>query len=251
MFSQLWQKHNLHTEDLISGKTPFILIPNVISKSTCASLSEKIFKNYKTIPGPGMKNKIGTSLGSHIYEKSKYFLNSKKSNTYTQNIFSDSHSPLKSMHQIISQTFQKQISTASENEMSYSECVIRIHNDRDSVHLHRDNCNFEMPDYTVSKYKNQLSAILYLQSPESGGELTVYDKQWNRYDERSRQPDFGYSFDLVNGVSYTSISPIVGNLVLLNPNFYHKVESVSGHKPRVSVGFFFGESSTSKLSCWT
>ena len=251
MFSQLWQKHNLHTEDLISGKTPFILIPNVISKSTCASLSEKIFKNYKTIPGPGMKNKIGTSLGSHIYEKSKYFLNSKKSNTYTQNIFSDSHSPLKSMHQIISQTFQKQISTASENEMSYSDCVIRIHNDGDSVHLHRDNCNFEMPDYTVSKYKNQLSAILYLQSPERGGELTVYDKQWNRYDERSRQPDFGYSFDLVNGVSYTSISPIEGDMVLLNPNFYHKVESVSGHKPRVSVGFFFGESSTSKLSCWT
>ena len=251
MYSKLWQNHDLDTPDLTSGKTPFIVIPNVISEYTCASLSEKILKNYKTVPGPGIKNKIGTSLGSHIYEKSKYFLNSKKSNASIQKIFSDSHSPLKSMHQIISQTFQKQVSTASENEMSYSDCVIRIHNAGDSVHLHRDNCNFEMSDYTVSKYKNQLSAILYLQSPERGGELTVYDEQWTRYDERSRQPDFGYSFDLVNGVSYTSISPIVGNLVLLNPNFYHKVESVYGGKSRVSVGFFFGESSTSELSCWT
>ena len=251
MYGQLSQTPNLDTEDLISGKAPFIVIPNVISESTCISLCEKIFKNYKTFPGPGIKNKIGTSLGSHIHEKSKYFLNSQKSNTFIKNIFSDVCSPLKPMRQIISQTFHKQISTASENKMSYSDCVIRIHDEGDSVHLHRDNCNFEMPDYTVSKYKNQLSAILYLQSPEHGGELTVYQKQWNRYDERSRQPDFGYSFDLVNGTSYTSISPTAGSMVLLNPNFYHKVESVHGNSSRVSIGFFFAESSKYKLSCWT
>tara|TARA_B100001750_G_scaffold244361_1_gene261510 strand:+ start:369 stop:1124 length:756 start_codon:yes stop_codon:yes gene_type:complete len=251
MSSQLWQKYNLETEDLTSGKTPFIIIPNVVSESTCALLSKKILKNCTTVPGPGIKNKIGTSLGSHIYEKSKYFLNSKKSNTFIKNIFSDVHSPLKSMHQTISQTFQKHISTASENKMSYSDCVIRIHNDGDSVHLHRDNCNFEMPDYAVSKYKNQLSAILYLQSPERGGELTIYDKKWDRYDERSRQPNFGYSFDLVNDVSHTSISPTTGSLVLLNPNFYHNVESVYGNKPRVSIGFFYAESSKYELSCWT
>ena len=251
MYGQLWQKYNLNAEDFISGKAPFLVIPNVISESTCILLSEKIFKNYKTVPGPGIKNKIGTSLGSYIYEKSKYFSNSKESNEFIENIFSDVYSPLKVIRQIISETFQKQISIASENKMLYSECVIRIHNDGDSVHLHRDNCNFEMPDYTVSKYKNQLSAILYLQSPERGGELTVYDKQWNRYDERSRQPDFGYSFDLVTDVSHTSISPIAGSLVLLNPSFYHMVESVYGCKSRVSIGFFFAESSKYKLSCWT
>ena len=251
MYSKLWQNHDLDAADLTSGKTPFIIIPNIISESTCASLSEKIFKNFKTVPGPGIKNKIGTSLSSHIYEKSKYFLNSQKSNTFIKNIFSDECSPLKLMHKIIAQTFEKQISTAFENKMSYSDCVIRIHNDCDSVHLHRDNCNFEMPDYAVSKYENQLSAILYLQSPERGGELTVYDKQWNRYDERSRQPNFGYSFDLVNGVSHTSISPTVGSLVLLNPNFYHKVESVHGTESRISIGFFFAESSQYELSCWT
>ena len=251
MYGQLWQKYNLNAEDFISGKAPFLVIPNVISESTCSLLSEKIFKNFKTVPGPGIKNKIGTSLGSHIYEKSKYFLNSKKSNMFVENIFSDGGSPLKPMRQIISQTFHKQISTASENKMSYSDCVIRIHNEGDSVHLHRDNCNFEMPDYDVSKYKNQLSAILYLQSPEHGGELTVYDKQWTRHDECSRQPDFGYSFDVVNNATHTSISPIPGSLVLLNPNFYHNVESVRGSKSRVSIGFFFAESSTYELSCWT
>jgi len=251
MYSQLCQNRNLDTEELKSGKIPFIVIPNIISESTCALLSKKIFKNYKIIPGPGIKNKIGTSLGSHIYEKSNYFLNSKKSNMFLKNIFSDGYSPLKSMRRIISQIFNKQISTASENKMSYSDCVIRIHSQGDSVHLHRDNCNFEMPDYSVSKYKNQLSAILYLQSPECGGELTVYDKQWDRFDERSRQPDFGYSFDLVNDITHTSVSPIAGSLVLLNPNFYHKIEYVHGNKSRVSVGFFFAESSKHELSCWT
>ena len=251
MSSLIWEKSNSQIKDLIFGKIPFLLIPHVISEPICVSLCDEIFSNYKATDDSGPVTKIGTSLSSYIYEKSKYFSNSKKSNIIIQNIFSNSISPLNVMHKTISEFFQKQVFTATEDVMSYSECVIRIHKDGDSVHLHRDNCNFEMPDYSVSKYKNQLSAILYLQSPHLGGELTIYDKQWSRYDERMRQPDFGYSSDLINDVPHTTISPLAGNLILFNPNFYHRIECVHGIKPRVSVGFFFAESFDGNLYCWT
>ena len=241
---------NSRIDDLISGKIPTIEISNLLSKSECELLCEKILKNYSTTPGPGLTTQIGTSLSTHIYDRANYFSNAKKSNQFIQNLFSKTISPIDKMHQILEKIFEKKISTATEDNMNYSDCVIRIHKNGDSVHIHRDNCNFEMPEYVVSKYQHQLSAILYLQSPQSGGELKIYDKHWCKDDEFQRQPDFGYSSTVVDGFDHITISPIPGNLVLLNPNFYHKIESVFGTKHRISIGFFFAESSENDLSCW-
>ena len=144
--------------------------------------------------------KFGTSLSSHIYEKSQYFSNAKKSNDFLKKLFAENTSPIISMRKTISKIFQKQLTTASENGMAYSDAVIRIHGTDDSVHLHRDNSHFEMSHYDVSCLKNQLSAILYLQSPQEGGELTIFHKMWNKNDECMREPDFGYSSELIKDV---------------------------------------------------
>ena len=155
------------------------------------------------------------------------------------------------MKQTISKIFQKQLFTAFENEMIYSIAMIRIHEDGDFVHLHRDNSNFEMSEYGISNFKNQLSAILYIQSPLLGGELTIYDKMWNKNDERMRHPEFGYSLDLIKNVTQKKIFPVIGNMIIFNPKLYHKVESVIGIKSRISLGFFFGDVSKNYLCSWT
>ena len=245
------QYKNSQIHNLISGNIPVIEIPNALSKSECFLLCNEISKHHSTSSGPGLITKLGTSLSSHIYDKANYFSNAQNSNQFIQNLFSHTISPVDKMHQILEHLFQKKISTATEYDMKYSDCVIRIHQNGDSVHIHRDNCNFEMPEYVVSKYGNQLSAILYLQSPQSGGELTIYDKQWCKDDESQRNPDFGYSSDVVDGVEHVTIRPIPGNLVLLNPNYYHKIGSICGPKPRISIGFFFAESSENNLYCWS
>ena len=247
---QLFTNPDSTYENLISGKIPAIIIPDVISKLHCEKLCNKILTTQHMTSGPGISNKIGTSISSHIYEKSKYFSNAQKSNQKIQNIFSDVQSPLYLMQKTITDIFQKQISTATENSMSYSNAVIRIHQDRDSVHLHRDNSNFEMPEYSISHFENQLSAILYLQSPKKGGDLTIYQKIWHKEDEKLRQPEFGYSSEIVNNVQQTRILPISGTMVIINPKFYHQIESVSGVKQRISLGFFFGELSKSQLYSW-
>ena len=65
-----------------------------------------------------------------------------------------------------------------------------------------------------------------------------------------REPDFGYSSNLVKGLHHTSISPTTGNMVILNPKFYHQIETVFGNKPRITLGFFFGEFSQNSLRSW-
>ena len=244
--SQILSKSSSY-DDLITGKTPALIIPGILSKIECSLICSKIMK----INASGNNSKFGTSLSSHIYEKSKYFSNAQKSNKFLIKLFSGNISPLTLMRENISKIFQKPVFTATENNKNYSEAIIRIHKKNDSVHLHRDNSNFEMSDYNVSNLKNQLSAILYLQSPEQGGELTIYHKLWNKEDERMREPDFGYSSALIEDVHKTKISPIEGNMVLLNPKFYHQIESVSGSRSRISIGFFFGELSKNYLCSWS
>ena len=234
--------------EIISGKIPALIVPGILSKTECASLSAKISNIKTTNKNP---KKFGTSLSSHIYEKSQYFLNAKKSNDFLKKLFAENTSPIISMRKTISKIFQKQLTTASENAMTYSDAVIRIHGNDDSVHLHRDNSNFEMSHYNISSLKNQLSAILYLQSPQKGGELTIFHKMWSRNDERMREPDFGYSSKLIKDVNQTKISPIEGDMVVLNPKFYHQIESVSGLRNRISIGFFFGELSKNNFCSWS
>ena len=235
-------------DDLITGKIPALIIPEVLSKSDCISISSEILNMSQRNDS---STKFGTSLSSNIYEKQKYFSKSKKSNEILKNLFSENISPLTFMQQKISKLFGKKIYTATENENAYSDAVIRIHGNDDSVHLHRDNSNFEMSEYNVSRFKNQLSAILYVQSPDVGGELTIFHKMWSKKDEIMREPEFGYSSDLIKGVYQTKIRPIAGNMLILNPKFYHQIESISGLKSRVTLTFFFGESTENCFNSWT
>ena len=247
----LSEKTNSTYADLVSGKTPALIIPNVLSSSFCISLSRKILKTNLIGFNLGISKKIGTSLSSHIYKKSEYFSNALLSNQTLKNLFSDNVSPIDVMQQTISKISQKKISSAFENEMIYSIAMIRIHEHGDSVHLHRDNSDFEMSEYGISNLKNQLSAILYLQSPLNGGKLRIYNKMWNKNDEHMRCPEFGYSSDLIKNVPQKNIFPIAGNMVIFNPKLYHQVESVIGIKSRISLGFFFGEMSKNHLCSWT
>ena len=237
--------------DLVSGKTPALIVPSVLSSSFCISLSRKILKTNLMGVNLGISKKIGTSLSSHIYKKSEYFSNALLSNQTLKNLFSDNVSPIDVMQQTISKISQKKISSAFENEMIYSIAMIRIHEHGESVHLHRDKSDFEMSEYGISNLKNQLSVILYLQSPLNGGKLTIYNKMWNKNDEQMRCPEFGYSSDLIKNVPQKNIFPIAGNMVIFNPKLYHKVESVIGIKSRISLGFFFGEMSKNHLCSWT
>ena len=71
-----------------------------------------------------------------------------------------------------------------------------------------------MKEYNVSQIKNQLSAILYLQSPNEGGQLTIFHKMWNKKDEHLREPEFGYSSNLIKNVSQKKILPTAGTMVV-------------------------------------
>ena len=236
--------------DLTIGNIPALIIPNIISNEECQRITSRILSTNQTSSGLGITKKIGESLNSYLYNKIEYFKNAKLSNQILKKIFSKNDPRNKMMNQI-SNMFGKRIEFAKEKSMQYSNGVIRLHLLGDNIHIHRDNANFEALDFSVSKLSTQMSAVLHLQPAKSGGELKVFHKLWQKSDERFRNPNFGYSEDVINGIQSTSIKNNPGDLVIINPRLYHMVDRVRGKLERISLGFFFGQDVDSILYAWS
>jgi hypothetical protein len=130
---------------------------------------------------------------------------------------------------------------ASESGKFFSPFIIRMHGKGTSIPLHKDNVCYEGKEYYISNSDAQLSCILHLQGTEAGGDLVVYNKNWKKCDEKYRQIDFGYCEKLVSSDQSSVISNIEpGDLVLINPLHYHKVTTILGSTPRITLGMFIG-----------
>ena len=109
------------------------------------------------------------------------------------------------------------------------------------IPIHKDNVTYEGKEYNLSNIGKQLSCVLHLQKSESGGELTVYDKQWTKKDEKNREIMFGYTDKVISNCNTCKISNInQGDMVIINPNYFHSVSEITGKTPRVTLGTFLG-----------
>ncbi|MDH3395097.1 MAG: hypothetical protein OEL52_02965 [Nitrosopumilus sp.] len=69
----------------------------------------------------------------------------------------------------------------------------------------------------------------------------MYNKQWKKEDERFRNIDFGYSSKVTEPSEFCKISNFkAGDLVIMNPNYYHEVTKITGNTPRITLGMFLG-----------
>ena len=244
---------DLQTEyfhELSVGNIPAIIFPKILDKRECDDLSAKILATKELSLGPGYTEKIGESLNSYVSNKLEYFIKSKSSNDVLRKIFSYAD-PQQKMLAKISTSSGKKIQFAREKSLQYSHGIIRLHKPDTTIHIHRDNASFEASNFSVSELSGQLSAVLHLQSAESGGTLSIFDKFWVKADEKYRKPVFGYSKEVIKKAPQTSILCRQGDLVVINPKKYHSVNSVRGKLTRITFGFFFGHDKHSNLFAWS
>ena len=104
----------------------------------------------------------------------------------------------------------------------------------------------------MSSIDGQLSCVLHIQESEEGGDTTIYKKKWKKTDEKFRNIEFGYSENVINSSESWKISNLnAGDLVILNPNYYHEVSEIRGDTSRISLGMFLGFfEDTKKIVAW-
>lgn len=237
------QKSNgIDLECIISGKTPMIIIRNFYSQELCRAAVDKIMTlNNAAIQNENPRH-MGPFLMAYTTSKKKYFEDAIRAKITLGEIFSDIQNPIPCIYETAGNALPEySVSLAREYQNDYSQAIIRIHKKKSSVLIHKDNVRYEGKEYAVSKIDHQISCVLHLQESESGGVLVMYDKQWKRADERFRNVDFGYSPNLVKSACHCRAPDIEsGDLVIINPEYYHKVTTITGNTPRVTLGMFLG-----------
>lgn len=247
------QDGGISLECLISGKAPMVVIRNFYDENSCQTAVEKIKKYDQARFQDGKLKHIGPFLMAHVTDKKKYFKNAIEVQRTFEEIFYGIENPVRQIHDAVGGMFPgHSVSLARELQNYHSQAIIRIHEKGRSVPIHKDNVRYEGKEYALSNIDHQLSCVLHLQESESGGELVVYSRRWKKADERFRNIDFGYSLDPEeSGQPCRAPSLGAGDLVIINPLFYHEVTKITGDIPRITLGMFLGfYSQGCKIVAW-
>lgn len=100
----------------------------------------------------------------------------------------------------------------------------------------------------VSIVEEQISYFIMLQPPDQGGELTVYDIEYDKVKRKEAEwnnktliDDDGKLIDLENpeGVRRRKLRPGKGDMIIFDGgNIWHRVENPTGTKSRITAGGF-------------
>jgi len=239
------QQNKKKLNEIVDGTFSVLIIENFYDVNSCNTIIQRI--NSKTKNQDNM-TKIGISLVSYANRKKDYFIQANIIRKTLRDIFFEIPDPRKKIHDLLGEFFpNKEISIAVEKGKKYACGIIRLHGLEDSASLHRDNVSYEAKNFNVSKFPIQLSTVLYIQQSEKGGELVLYRKPWEKSDERYRNIEFGYKREVVaNSTQHVKIKPSQGDLVIINPNYYHEILPVKGSKRRITLGLFLAFSKYGK-----
>lgn len=228
-------------KSLLSGDLPAIVIQDFYEKKDCQIIVDRIIKHKTNDFQNGKLKHIGPFLMSYTTKKEEYFKAVTEIQKTFDKIFYRMKKPTSQIHEITSHMLPGYSIANIEFQEVYSPFIIRIHEKGKAIPLHKDDIRYEGKNYAIHNVVHQLSCILHLQETEKGGELILYDKRWKKSDERYRNIDFGYSSDLVSSSRSCEICNLKsGDLVIINPNYYHEVKKINGEIPRITLGMFLG-----------
>jgi hypothetical protein len=144
-------------------------------------------------------------------------------------------------------------------ESRYPEHTIRIlFPYRGGIQMHCENYLFSLFKETSADlrkqldYSNGLSYWVLINKPEAGGELVVYDLEWDKVkDDLDNVVTVNKEgkFDLVNrdSTNYMNIQVNEGDMVIFAAGqIWHKIAKIRGLTSRVTIGGFMGFSAENK-----
>ncbi|MFW0788523.1 2OG-Fe(II) oxygenase [Gordonia sp. CPCC 205333] len=129
--------------------------------------------------------------------------------------------------------------------------VVRYQQAGVDLEPHTDNVRRNLPENDLD-IRRQLSVNVYLDVPDSGGELEIWDvyPTEDEYQELSGERVWGVNRDAV-GDPVLTIRPEVGEAIFIDPRRVHAV-APSHDRPRVTIGLFIGvRNQDQALAVWS
>lgn len=115
--------------------------------------------------------------------------------------------------------------------------------------IHVDFAPQDSAGWAIGGSQNQLAWNLYIDIPQQGGELLIWDKQWQPADDIF-QVDGNYYYDeaVVAGQNRLSIKPQRGEILLINTRNFH---AVADSDNRFAFGSFIACLGEGSMMLWS
>lgn len=231
-------------QDLISGKLACLRIPHYFSNDYCSTVAERI-QNHPNTGVFGMAKKVGRLGMAHIeitdQEKlSTYQAQAVASTIQNRHVFAPFGSPIDRLRAELEDIWPHGAYLETVNGHKAFAGICRMLDADITVPAHNDNIGRDLPDNAdAQKITTQLSACIYLQVPESGGELRLWMQDADQTAPLTTKD--AEMFGLKNHTTSPKheIKPQVGELLLFNISKYHGVAPGKG-KTRINTGLFIG-----------
>lgn len=238
--------------DLLRSELLGVRIPQFYSVDACDEITKRCHEHgfFWIDPEWGRIGQTIAQFHSHPEGKKYYFSYSPKVIEVRQWLFGRYKDPVEKVAAILSKFHPCKLAFDEEYQQYYAPGVISIQTKGSKLHI--DHVQYESYDWSLADIYRQFSCVLYLQVPEYGGKLEIYNRHWREEDvkfEFSQNPKIrtGVNEKIVEGYSRIEFTPEIGDLLLFNTNYYHRILRNEENQSRITSLSFFGMNSKNQI----
>lgn len=205
----------------------------------------------------GQQGRIGINATGFSHEpdgKARYFNATPAAEDDRDRIFEGTQNPVNKIIEFFGRGFDAKIATEPElAQARYFAGLIRAMGAKSTLHF--DYAPKQLPGWEVANADEQFGLVLYLQMPEVGGELNIYNHPWTPEDEEHNNDHvekgtFGFTEGFLGDTPYASVLPSEGDLVVFKTRNFHQVDEIKSDKPRLGLTTFMSQQDDT-LSLWS
>jgi hypothetical protein len=234
---------------LIDNRIPAVRVTHFAEHDEIRSLREALLVNAGRTHSIPQVARLGISQYEQGLRcsKAEYFATAKSLEPQFADIYAQSFSPVRRLIGKLRDTgFDADV--MSEPGMGrYFVGNGKLRNGFSPIHV--DFAPQDSTGWAIADAKAQLACNLYLQVPDEGGALLLWDRLWQPEDDIHQVGDnYFYSEQVVQGNRKLRIAVSEGELLIINSRNYHAVEEA---RDRLAYGAFISVFPDHRLRLWS
>jgi hypothetical protein len=239
---------------LLDNEVGAVTVPNFVDdeqrEATYAALMETQDWSFYEGTTPPL-GRLGITQYEHHESKQDYLDSAPVATARRAEILDPVADPVDTVIGAFDAAWPGQVGLAEEDGRPYFAGVFR-RGGGGGVAIHADWGPRDGPDWAIERITGQFAWNLFFSSPGEGGELIVYDYEWEpELEAHARQRFNDYDPKLFESSRKVEVAPEPGVLMVFNSRNAHAVGSSSNGEARVAVGSFIGVTDDAGLAFWS
>lgn len=236
---------------IYQGKIDGMLLKEVFSKAEMLEVKSRLERESDEIETVRYGTTLGCVLMAAGSDKERYFQGANSFRDKLKTLFNTNFEAR--VEAVLSKmSGGRKVEVARENEERiYTPATVRfVYPNRGGMVPHKNNDFLPNSYYDhlkqIAKMVDALSYFIIIDTPESGGDLVLYDLPTEESMTLTKDLD-------LEKCPKISITPDIGDMIIFHGgNIVHQITDVTGTKPRITIGGFLAMSKDEqKLLSWS